>query len=80
MHFFQDLFTRFRIDSLKETTLDGNQWLSENIKLKWMAQENDFQDRDEPTSTDETFIDPKSIMLNPMQIRTFIAKITPNLA
>ncbi|XP_025413400.1 lysosomal alpha-mannosidase-like isoform X2 [Sipha flava] len=75
----QDLFTKFRIVSLKETILGGNQWLSENSKLTWMTENNRSTDRDRPTQTETNIklvLDPKHIMLTPMQIRTFVAEIT----
>jgi hypothetical protein len=73
------LFTKFRIVSLKETILGGNQWLSENSKLTWMTENNRSTDRDRPTQTETNIklvLDPKHIMLTPMQIRTFVAEIT----
>lgn len=37
---FQDLFTHFGVKSLRETTLDGNQWLSETHRLSWNKESN----------------------------------------
>lgn len=73
------MFTKFRIVSLKETILGGNQWLSENSKLTWTTANNGSRDRDQPTQTvadKKLVLDPKHIMLTPMQIRTFVAEIT----
>lgn len=86
--FSQDLFTRFRIVTLKETILGGNQWLSENEKLSWTTENNNNTGEDvgarrpPPASTDKRplNVDPTHILLTPMQIRTFVAEITPNLA
>lgn len=76
----QDLFTKFRIVSLKETILGGNQWLSENTKLTWMSENKNSPNTEQPTRTDQKFSDPKHVMLTPMQIRTFVAEIIPNPA
>lgn len=71
------MFTKFRIVSLKETILGGNQWLPENTKLTWMTENNVSRDREQPAKTDQELLDPKHVMLTPMQIRTFVAEITP---
>ncbi|XP_027845178.2 lysosomal alpha-mannosidase-like isoform X1 [Aphis gossypii] len=76
----QDLFTKFRIVSLKETILGGNQWLSENTKLTWMSENRNSPNTEQPPRTDQKFSDPKHVMLTPMQIRTFVAEIIPNPA
>ncbi|XP_060838045.1 lysosomal alpha-mannosidase-like isoform X3 [Rhopalosiphum padi] len=76
----QDLFTKFRIASLKETILGGNQWLSENTKLTWMSENKNSTDTEQPTRPEQKLSDPKHIMLTPMQIRTFVAEIIPNTA
>ncbi|XP_025208868.1 lysosomal alpha-mannosidase-like isoform X2 [Melanaphis sacchari] len=76
----QDLFTKFRIVSLKETILGGNQWLSENTKLTWIPENSNSSDTKQPIRPDQTLSDPKHVMLTPMQIRTFVAEIIPNPA
>jgi len=73
--------------SLKETILGGNQWLSENTKLAWTAAD-DGNDRSRldgerpggATTAGRESLDPKHVMLTPMQIRTFVAEISPNPA
>ncbi|VVC31552.1 Hypothetical protein CINCED_3A003390 [Cinara cedri] len=77
----EDLFTKFRIVSLRETILGGNQWLSENTKLTWSATTSDSDDS-WPIRTERQLLplDPKQILLTPMQIRTFVAEIAPNPA
>lgn len=77
---FQEIFTKFRINSLKETILGGNQWLTENTKLTWKVEDKSLQDKTHPTNVDQKLLDPKHIMLTPMQIRTFVAEITPYTA
>lgn len=80
--FSQDLFTKFRVVSLKETILGGNQWLSENTKLTWTTADDSDHSRHDGERPSETpgqeFLDPKRVMLTPMQIRTFVAEISPN--
>lgn len=81
----QDLFTKFSVVSLRETILGGNQWLSENTKLEWSVQNDSSEDPGPPQPTaspDDRHkpLDLKHIVLTPMQIRTFVAEITPNPA
>lgn len=76
--FFQDLFKPFSIASARETTLGGNQWLSESQRFEWASESNDidstFEDEELPLSS-ENNEDELSITLVPMQIRTFIIDI-----
>lgn len=58
--------------------MGGNQWLSENTKLTWKTESNNLEDRKRPVMTDHKLLDPKHILLTPMQIRTFVAEIAPN--
>lgn len=75
----QDLFTKFQIVSLKETLLGANQWLSENTKLTWTKDNSHSPTKTQPINEiDQKEVDPKNIMLTPMQIRTFVAEITSN--
>lgn len=81
----QDLFTKFSVVSLRETILGGNQWLSENTKLEWSVENDSSKDRvpPQPTASSDDRqkpLDLKHIVLTPMQIRTFVAEITPNSA
>ncbi|XP_026811581.1 lysosomal alpha-mannosidase-like isoform X3 [Rhopalosiphum maidis] len=56
----QDLFTKFRIVSLKETILGGNQWLSENTKLTWMSKNKNSSDTEQPTSLNKNCLTPST--------------------
>ncbi|XP_050428078.1 lysosomal alpha-mannosidase-like [Adelges cooleyi] len=71
----QDVFLNFHIISLKETTLGANQWLSENIRLSWKSDDKSTPSSDQIDKNTFTEIDPKHILLTPMQIRTFVAEI-----
>jgi hypothetical protein len=76
-HLFQDLFKPFSIVLARETTLGGNQWLSESHRFKWQSESNDIDSTLEddvysPSSSEE---DALTITLGPMQIRTFIIDV-----
>ncbi|XP_050428079.1 lysosomal alpha-mannosidase-like [Adelges cooleyi] len=73
----QDLFTKFRIVSLRETILGGNQWLSQHTKLSWRTEDNTIVKEEIPISNNGETTDPKHISLTPMQIRTLVAEIVP---
>ncbi|XP_057661695.1 lysosomal alpha-mannosidase-like isoform X1 [Diorhabda carinulata] len=95
----KDLFAPFEISNLQETTLGGNQWLSENHRLqfnvgstledlwadekiseyqkwaqnKWKANLKERVIAEAKDLSDD--VDNLKILLNPMQIRTFILNI-----
>jgi hypothetical protein len=79
IHLFQDLFKPFSILMARETTLGGNQWLSESHRLEWLSESNYI---DSPLE-DDVYLslstkedgDTLDITLVPMQIRTFIIDI-----
>jgi len=76
--FFQDLFKPFSIVSARETTLGGNQWLSESHRFEWESESNDIDstwDDEELPLPSENDEDALSITLVPMQIRTFVIDI-----
>nr|BAE42288.1 unnamed protein product [Mus musculus] len=65
----QNLFQTFTINYLQETTLAANQPLSRASRLKWMTNTG-------PTSFPEpSKLDPTSVTLKPMEIRTFLASV-----
>jgi lysosomal alpha-mannosidase len=65
-----DLFATFTITELQETTLGGNIPLDENVRLSWPGSSSTEGTKD---------VDGLKVTLAPMQIRTFLAKITPTL-
>ncbi|XP_050460750.1 lysosomal alpha-mannosidase isoform X2 [Cataglyphis hispanica] len=73
----QDLFSTFSIQSIKETTLGANQLLSENDPMKWEPETNDIiLDKEENIQHVEVHGDMMiHVLLNPMEIRTFILKV-----
>ncbi|XP_011176167.2 lysosomal alpha-mannosidase isoform X2 [Solenopsis invicta] len=72
----KDLFTTFSIVSIKETTLGGNQLLSENKPLKWQPEINEVENEEEnERQIVEINDDSILILLKPMEIRTFILKV-----
>jgi lysosomal alpha-mannosidase len=64
-----DLFTAFTVDELQEMTLAGNIPIEENVRLRWPGSS--------PPKSPLAVSDLK-IVLAPMQIRTFLAKVTYN--
>jgi lysosomal alpha-mannosidase len=74
----QDLFKPFSIVSARETTLGGNQWLSESHRFEWESESNDIDstlDDEELPLSSENDEDALSITLVAMQIRTFVIDI-----
>lgn len=65
----QNLFKTFTINYLQETTLAANQPLSRVSRLKWMT------DTGPISYPAPSRLDPTSITLQPMQIRTFLASV-----
>ncbi|KAL1785109.1 lysosomal alpha-mannosidase [Sigmodon hispidus] len=65
----ENLFQAFTITHLQETTLAANQPLSEASRLKWKT---DTGPVSYPTPSK---LDPTSVTLQPMQIRTFVASV-----
>nr|XP_044995358.1 lysosomal alpha-mannosidase-like [Jaculus jaculus] len=65
----QDLFSAFTITRLQETTLAANQPLASTSRLKWTPNTG-------PVSyTAPSKLDPTSVTLQPMEIRTFVASV-----
>nr|CAD7458127.1 unnamed protein product [Timema tahoe] len=62
----QNLLSPLTVNSLRETTLDGNQWLSDTVRLAWTS--TDTRQRSEVSHDIQDF----SVTLSPMQIRTFV--------
>ncbi|XP_040170166.1 lysosomal alpha-mannosidase-like [Anopheles arabiensis] len=64
----QDLFVNVNVVSLQETTLAGNQWKEESIRLDYGQKQN--------KNTNRTVIENKFIVeLKPMEIRTFVIQL-----
>ncbi|XP_051050981.1 lysosomal alpha-mannosidase isoform X2 [Phodopus roborovskii] len=65
----ENLFQAFTITQLQETTLAANQLLSKASRLKWMTNTG-------PVSYPApSKLDPTSVTLHPMEIRTFVATV-----
>jgi len=68
----------FSIESIKETTLGANQLLSENKPMKWIPETNDIIQNEEKSRQDKTaeiYDNVINVLLEPMEIRTFILKV-----
>ncbi|XP_049791934.1 lysosomal alpha-mannosidase-like [Schistocerca nitens] len=63
------LFTPFDVSSIRETTLGANQWLEDNTRLIWTDETGTASSTRQPTD------DIPNVVLEPMQIRTFIIEI-----
>lgn len=78
MFVLQQLFNPFKIESVRETTLGANQWLSKSKRLQWKAESNDIV-RDVRTVWRRNYAEEIfSVDLSPMQIRTFILQVSQN--
>lgn len=76
---FQDLFAPFVIVSLRETTLGANQWLNDNERLHF-GRDSDSNDQENDINyllykRQTSSSDMLKIVLNPMQIRTFVIDV-----
>lgn len=63
------LFAPFTVSSIRETTLGANQWLEDNTRLIWTDESGISSTTRQPTD------DIPNVVLEPMQIRTFIIEI-----
>lgn len=75
-----EIFDQFEF-TIRETTLDGNQWLDETVRLKFTS------DSEEETRTADMYqkivranYDDYVVWLNPMEIRTFVMKMSNDTA
>lgn len=75
---FQDVFRGLNVASIRETTLSANQWLDKANRLQFTSVTTDENEvitpMEESTSTNDG-ADDLTIVLNPMQIRTFVAEL-----
>ncbi|XP_011309552.1 lysosomal alpha-mannosidase-like [Fopius arisanus] len=70
-----DLFAYFTIKEVRETTLGANQWIEDMRRLKWVIQSNEVPDQLQESVTLPVNNGTIAILLNPMEIRTFIISI-----
>ncbi len=68
------MFKDFTIDEISETTLDGNMMKSDLRRLKWKSQDNDFDSNFDHHTPPISLT--SRIKLKPMEIRTFIIKLS----
>lgn len=74
----KDLFSTFDILSIEETTLGGNQWLKDVNRMQWQYDTNNvLQDQEENVQPVQIEGDVINVVLKPMEIRTFILKVSP---
>lgn len=72
--FTKELFKGFEITSLEETVLGGNMWKKDLNRLKWSILNNDKKSTNPHLSINSDEISTKEIVLNPMQIRSFVLR------
>ena len=83
------MFSAFTIVSIEETNLSGNQWRKDMKRLKWEAEGNNVKKHSTPEkitfqrshyrkrrNADYINNDPFNIDLKPMEIKTFIVKVS----
>lgn len=71
----QDFFGSFNIEEIRETTLDGNQWKEDSNSFHFKVESN-YMPQQSPESVSQTQrSDGYEIVLEPMQIRTFIVQL-----
>nr|CAD7590765.1 unnamed protein product [Timema genevievae] len=73
--YLQKLFSPFTIVSARETTLGANQWLKDLDRLVWQVESNEVFETFSEKPKYQDNIDPMTITLTPMQIRTFILDV-----
>lgn len=74
----QDLFSAFTVTSVHETTLGGNQWLQKKDRLKWTPEANEILENYSVPPLESEKKDGVNVLLQPMEIRTFIVELTPH--
>jgi len=70
------LFKGFSIAEIEETTLDGNLFKSDSVKLNWKSTDKDVDANFDYHTSPSTSLE--RIKLMPMEIRTFIIKLFAN--
>lgn len=81
---FEDVFRNFDIDNIREVTLAANQWLDEAVRFKFRA-DGEHQTKEKLMSMSEHLDNNYAsaadfeVVLNPMQIRTFIIQLNPSV-
>ena len=77
--FRQDLLADYTIASALETTLGANQWASDAGRLEWTTADDEERDDASRRRSVNTGSSGKlAVELKPMQIRTFVIRVTPN--
>lgn len=87
---FQDVFRGLNVASIRETTLSANQWHNETVRLDFASKTTDLNEVNTATEdfilasnenrvkqhkfTDDE-IDDLTILLKPMEIRTFVVEL-----
>lgn len=73
-----DVFPGFDVD-LKELTLSANQWIEDDKRLHFNAETLDFYDDFGKRSSERVATTDTEITLKPMEIKTFIMVLSPQV-
>lgn len=81
---FEDVFRTFDIDNIREVTLAANQWIDEKSRFKFCADgEQDCREKfismSEHQDGSVNFGADFEVVLNPMQIRTFVIQLNQSV-
>lgn len=70
-----EVFDKYEF-TIRETTLDGNQWLDETVRLKFTTDsEGEAKKHERYQKIEKENYDDYVIMLTPMEIRTFVVTV-----
>ncbi|KAG8221970.1 hypothetical protein J437_LFUL007811 [Ladona fulva] len=75
------MFASVKLTSIRETTLGANQWVEQSKKLVWRTETNHLVEGGSgiEVSPEKIFsqepLDPSKILMNPMDIRTFVIEL-----
>lgn len=78
LYSLQKFFEPFKIDTIYETSLGGNQWYQDMRRLQWTT-DPDFlshYNTSLESAVDRSFVDVFNITLAPMMIRTFVISVS----
>ena len=70
----QDLFADYEVMSAEETTLGANQWLKDATRFSWTSKSHHTDKIEQHHSS---INDQMSVMLNPMDIKSFVIRLEP---
>jgi lysosomal alpha-mannosidase len=78
---FDDVFRNLDIADIREVTLAANQWIEDAVRFKFRTDSEKKRERFISLATKNTrrFKEDLEVILEPMQIRTFIIELNPSV-